>query len=76
MDKRRLVSRDPRNPKTIHKMADDCCGNPALDGFTVRDRQGYRIRRDRYFEQPEMGRGLMDETEAKFGAFPSIYNED
>jgi hypothetical protein len=77
MDKRRYVSRNPRNPKTIHSMEKDCCGKPALDGFTVLSREDMKPRRDRYFERPALGRGLMDESEASFrSSFPSIYDED
>lgn len=77
MDKRRYVSRNPRNPKTIHTMEDSCCGKPALDGFTVLSREGTKPKRNRYFESPDLGRGLMDESEASFrSSFPTIYDED
>jgi hypothetical protein len=79
MDKRRYVSRSPRNPKTIHSMEDDCCGKPAMDGFTVRHREGLKPPRDRYYERPHLPKGLMDESEASWGGRGlsiSIYNED
>jgi len=77
MDKRRYVARNPRNPKTVNTAEDECCGNIAKDGFSVLSREGMKPPRDRYFERPALGRGLMDENEASFrSSYPSIYDED
>lgn len=67
MDKRRYVSRNPRNPRSPMSMEDEVSGNPAVDGFTVRHRQP--LKRDsfakdsRYSEHYAAG-GLLTEGEA------------
>ncbi|MBW3099254.1 hypothetical protein [Pseudohoeflea coraliihabitans] len=76
MDKRRYVSRNPNVERPIHKIGDET-GSPEKDGYTVRDRAGYRPKRNRYFDDSCLPESLMDESEARWARLPtSIYDED
>lgn len=73
MDKRRYVSRDPRNPRTPEGMGKEESGNAAADGYTVRHRQPLkRDRSDRFAYGGEgsfHSAGLKDEDEARWSDF-------
>lgn len=70
MDKRRFVSRDPNTSRVPKSIADDESGNPALDGYVVRDRKPLKRKpwpysygeRDTY-----VAGSLMDEDEVRYG---------
>lgn len=76
MDKRRYVSKSPRNPRTPVSIATDETGNAAVDGYSVRNRKpldrAEYARDGRYSEDYSCG-GLMDETEARF---KHLYGDD
>lgn len=64
MDKRRYVSRDPRNPRMPESMAADETGNAAVDGYTIRSREPLKGRsRPRYSDYDCVAPSLKDENE-------------
>ncbi|MBT1154370.1 hypothetical protein J1C56_02065 [Aminobacter anthyllidis] len=74
MDKRRYVSKSPRNPRTPVSIAADETGNAASDGYTARYRKSldHSPSSGRYSEDFACG-GLMDENEARWGR---LYGDD
>lgn len=76
MDKRRYVSRHPRNPKSPIGMESAETGDPAVDGYTVRERQPLkrdRFGRDGLYGEHCAAESLMDEQEAMMR---DLYGDD
>ena len=77
MDKRRYVSRNPRNPRTPKGMAAEETGNAAADGYTVRHREpldtaSRRARNSCHREEYAAG-SVMDENEARWSGMYEDY---
>ena len=69
MDKRRYVSRNPRNPREPIGIASQESGDVLKDGYTVRHRKPLD-RRARYsglYGDSNVSDSLMDENEAAYG---------